>query len=82
LRMAVREVLAPRFPTALGVAAIRRRVEQDQMLDFKVTDEGVVAALAFLEGAGQVARMPAELGAVDAWKATTAGVRAWERGER
>lgn len=84
LRLAVREVIAARYPTAMAVASIRRRVEQDQMLDFKITDEGVMSALAYLAelNPAQAEKSLASLGATDFWKATAAGVRAWERGER
>lgn len=84
LRFAVREVIATRFPGAYTAEMIGRRVTQSAMLDFAVTTEAVTAALKFLAGLApaQVEMAPSGMGATDFWVATSAGVRAWERGER
>lgn len=84
LRKATREVLAARFPVALGVSAIRHRIESATVLDFRITDEAVVSALEFLAGLlpAQAQQKDGELGASVCWAATSYGVQAWERSRR
>lgn len=82
LRHAALEVLATRHPSALATRSIIRRIEGDKMLDFKITDEDVNAALMFLSGLTPplVNFTRDQLGSTQYSAATSAGVLAWERG--
>lgn len=76
-RRAVRRWLAARPAIAAHPADIRRALNAGRANDF--TGEDVDAALAFLAGAGQVVRIPDELGAAIYYRITTAGTLAFER---
>lgn len=80
LRHAVLEVIALRFPTALPVKSIGRRVRDDAMVDFAFTDEETAAALEFLKGEQLADFTEDSLGSSRAWRATSAGVKRYERG--
>lgn len=81
LRHAAREVLASRPGVALPLPGIRRRIEQGSLVDGKINDEELRAALAVLIGLGQVDVAHDKLGSTEHFKATAAGVMAFERGE-
>lgn len=82
LRHAVIEVLATREGSALPVTAIRRRIEQNNVLDIKLTDDDVGAALMFLAGLNPplISFTHDTLGSTQYAQATSPGVLAWERG--
>jgi hypothetical protein len=82
LRHAVLEVLATRHPTALQTSSIRRRIEQNEVLDFRITDEDVNAALMFLAGLTPplIEFRNDPLGSTKYASASSAGVLAYERG--
>jgi hypothetical protein len=79
LRRVTLEVLATRFPTALQVPAITRRINDAALLDFQATDDAVIGALEFLRGFQHVAVTMEPLGSTKYYAATSAGVLAWER---
>lgn len=80
IRHAVLEIIASRFPTALAVPAIRRRVKDAALVDFDPTDDHVNVALHFLLGMGRVEKRHDDMGATEYWACTSAGRLAWERG--
>lgn len=78
LRHTILEVLADRHPAALSRKAVQNRAAEAE-LDFEVTLPDVLAALEFLKGLGHVVSIADELGASEAWQASSTGVRAMER---
>jgi hypothetical protein len=83
LRHAALHVLAVRFPTALHIPAIRRRLDIEKLLDFQPADADIEAAMAFLVGITPrplLQPVTDGFGATHYWKATADGVLAWERG--
>lgn len=81
LRFAAREVLASRPGVALDARGIRRRIEQDQLIDFTPTEEQLRAALAVLEGLNQITISYLPLGTTEHFRATSEGILAFERGQ-
>lgn len=80
LRRAAAEVLAVRFPAALPLGGIRRRIAADGMVDFPYSDEELAAALEFSKQEDFVKSTPDPFGSSPAWSATSDGVKACERG--
>ena len=81
LRLAAREVLATRPGIALDARGIRRRIEQDQLVDFRFTDDELRAALAVLIALRQAGVEHGPLGATEHFQATAEGILAFERGQ-
>lgn len=81
LRLAAREVLASRPGVALDLRGIRRRIEQEQHVDFRFTEDELRAALAVLEGLKWIAITHGALGATEHFQATSEGILAFERGQ-
>jgi hypothetical protein len=81
LRRAALEVLAARHPVAMPSRAIRRRIETEQLVDFRFEDEALLSALSFLEDSDYLSLSLDSLGSTAYWRATAAGKLAFERGE-
>lgn len=79
LRRAAMEVLAVRFPTALPLGGIRRRIAKDALVDFPYADEDLTAALEFSKQEGWANSTPDTFGSSLAWAATSKGVKGHER---
>lgn len=79
LRRAAAEVLANRFPAALPLGGIRRRIAADGMVDFPYSNEELEGALEFSKQEGFVKSTPDPFGSSPAWAATSEGVKACER---
>ena len=77
LRHAVRDVVAVRHPSALTARAIRRSVLNEVV--FPVTELDVEAAAELLVSDGQLSVERDPLGITKFYKATVAGVLAYER---
>lgn len=81
LRFAARETLAARAGVALDLRGIRRRIDQEKLVDFTYTDDDLRAALAVLISLRQVAVSHSTLGATEHFQATAEGILAFERGQ-
>jgi len=79
-RRACLEVLATRPGAALNVAGIKRRIVAAQTLDFRVSEEEIAAALAFLSSQGLVSSRHDPFGSTVYWEATGDGILHYERG--
>lgn len=81
LRHAVREVLAVRQGAAFPAQAIRKRIEHEMLIDFKINDDNVTVAAQFLAGlpTPQAKNATAPLGSTVYWLITSEGVLAHER---
>jgi hypothetical protein len=80
LRHAVLEVLAVRHPASFSEDAVRRRLDNEQRLDFQFDAGSLRSALEFLRDKGLVAARTDELGSTHYWAATAAGQLVYERG--
>lgn len=80
LRHAALEVLASRPGIALPLPGIRRRIEQGNLIDGKIADEELRAALAVLISLGLADVAHDKLGSTEHFQATGEGVLAFERG--
>jgi hypothetical protein len=78
LRHELIEALAVRHPAAITWQAARRAVMKE--FDFDLTEEDMVAALQFLIGLGCAEKTVDDFGGTGYWRATSAGVLAYERG--
>ena len=76
-RRQVRRYLAERQSVALHPRIIQRRLNEGHANDFEEAD--ILAALTWLEGAGQVKHEASGVGATRYYQATSAGVLEHER---
>lgn len=79
LRHAALEVLALRYPTALPLDRVRRRIHADGLVEFGYSDDELAAALDFLREEKLLEFNPDPLGSTRYWKATSEGVKRFER---
>jgi hypothetical protein len=80
LRHAALDVLAPRFPTALPLGGVRRRIAADALVDFGYSDDELEACLMFLREEKFTDFTSDALGSSKWWRATSEVVKRFERG--
>ena len=80
LRRGVMDVLGPRYPHALPAGTIMKHLERERLVDFAPGAEELTGALEFCREMTWVEEVRSPVGASSGWKATAAGVLAWERG--
>jgi hypothetical protein len=78
LRHAALEFLSIRHPAAFNLRQIHRALNRE--LGFLVEAADIESALQFLRGLKFTDTTPDELGSTFYWRATSEGVRAYERG--
>lgn len=81
LRRSAREVLASRPGISLPLSGIRRRIDQEKLMDNVYTDSELRGALSLLAGIEHVDITRDPLGSTEYFQATSAGILAFERGE-
>jgi len=81
LRVAAREVLATRPGIALDLPGIRRRIDQDKLVEFAYTNVELRGTMTLLLDLGQITLIHGTLGATEYFRATAAGMLAFERGQ-
>lgn len=81
LRHAALEVLATREGIAWPARTIRRRITDDDLVEFKPDEADVARALDFLCGLAEplIKRLIDPLGSSNCYQATSEGVLHWER---
>jgi hypothetical protein len=81
LRRAAREVLATRPGIALPLSGIRRRIDQDKLVDCPFTDSELRGALSLLLAIDHVHMTHDALGSTEHFQASGPGILAFERNQ-